>query len=112
MMHSKTTHPKEAAEFLNFFVSKQEMDKMQTIPFSPRRDTALKNQPKIVQRLGALISKYNRPTFTHVDHAQAATVAQPFLQELQAVLQGTVSPAKAAARVEAAAGREYGPVRA
>jgi hypothetical protein len=65
----------------------------------------------MVQRLGKAIAKYSGISFTHPDHALGPAVSQPFLEQLQAVLAGTTTAAKAAAVTEKAAKRSQGAVK-
>jgi hypothetical protein len=62
-------------------------------------------QPAMVQRLGKAMAQYNGFTWMHVDHALGPGIAQPFLEELQGVLAGTVTPQAAAEKTEQAAVR-------
>ena len=68
-------------------------------PFAANRTVTpeLSDEPAMVQRLGKAIAKYNGISFTHPDHALGPAVSQPYLEQLQAVLAGTTTAAKAAA---------------
>ena len=65
---------------------------------------------EMMERLGNLISGYKASTFMHVDHALGPDVAQPYLEQLQGVLAGKTTPAKAAEVTEAAANKAMGAV--
>ena len=114
MISKQSKNKDAAAEFLNFVVSKEAQTKMLELdgPFAANRSVRPPaSAPALVRRLGALIASYDKPTFTHPDHALSPDVAVPFLRELQSVLSGKQTPAKAAAITEAAAKRSQGPVK-
>ncbi len=115
MMAKRSQHKAEAAKFLNFVISREAQQKMVATdgPFAANRSVTpeLADEPAMVQRLGKAIAKYNGISFTHPDHALGPAVSQPFLEQLQAVLAGTTTAAKAAAVTEKAAKRSQGPVK-
>ncbi len=112
MINKKSAHKAEAAKFLDFLVSaasqRQQVDLVG--PYSPNASVAPIGEAPMVERLAKLIAGYKASTFMHIDHALGQDVAQPFLEQLQGVLAGTVTPAKAAAVTEAAAKKAMGPV--
>ncbi|MDB5075354.1 MAG: extracellular solute-binding protein [Chloroflexi bacterium] len=113
MINKKSQHKDEAAAFLNYVVSKTAQSHFVASvgPFAANASVTPAGEPPMVQRLGALISKYKTSTFMHVDHALGPDVSQRYLEVLQGVLAGNVTPAKAAADTEAAALRSQGPVK-
>jgi raffinose/stachyose/melibiose transport system substrate-binding protein len=116
MMAKRSQHKAEAAKFLNWVISRQAQEKMVATdgPFAANRTVTpeLADEPPMVQRLGKAIAKYSGISFTHPDHALGPAVSQPFLEQLQAVLAGTTTAAKAAAVTEKAAKRSQGAVKA
>jgi raffinose/stachyose/melibiose transport system substrate-binding protein len=112
MINKNSQHKDEAAELLNYLVSKEAQSKMVTDlgPFPANISVDESKLPPMVKRLGDLISNYGGYTWMHVDHALGPGVAQPFLEELQGLLAGTVTPEDAAATTEKAALATQGPV--
>ena len=115
MMAKRSQHKAEAAKFLNFVISRAAQEKMVATdgPFAANRTVTpeLSDEPAMVQRLGKAIAKYSGISVTHPDHALGPAVSQPFLEQLQAVLAGTTTAAKAAAVTEKAAKRSQGAVK-
>ncbi len=112
MINNNSQHKDEAAEFLDFMVSKEAQTQMLTKlgPFPANVSVDESGLPPMVQRLGSLISNYGGFTWMHVDHALGPGVAQPYLEALQGVLAGTVTPEQAADTTEKAAETTQGPV--
>jgi raffinose/stachyose/melibiose transport system substrate-binding protein len=110
MIDKKSAHKAEAAKFLDALVSAQSQQQQVSLvgPYSPNTSAPPVGEPPMVERLGKLIAGYQSSTFMHVDHALGQAVAQPFLEQLQGVLAGTTTPAKAAAVTEAAAVKAMG----
>jgi raffinose/stachyose/melibiose transport system substrate-binding protein len=113
MINKKSKYKDQAAKFLNFIVSPQAQRYMlaHESPFAANRSVKPVGTPPMVQRLGNLISSYPNATFMHIDHALAPGVSQPYLEALQAVLAGTMTPAQAAQKTETAAIKTQGKVR-
>ena len=115
MMAKRSQHKAEAAKFLNWVISRTAQEKMVATdgPFAANRTVTpeLADEPPMVQRLGKAIATYSGISFTHPDHALGPAVSQPFLEQLQSVLAGTTSAAKAAAVTEKAAARSQGAVK-
>lgn len=113
MIDSKSTHKDEAAEFINWVISNEIQTLRTTQGFFP----AIKNvdlsalKPPILQTLGKAMADAGPFTYMHVDHAVSDAVSAEFLDALQAVIAGAMSPADAAAASEAAASKEQGPVQ-
>lgn len=110
MINKASTHKDQAAELLDFLVSKQAQSKMVSDvgPFPANKSVSLSSAPPTVQRLGQKIAQYNGYTWMHIDHALAPGIATPFLEALQGVLSGTVTPQAAAEKTEQAAVRTTG----
>ena len=113
MINRNTQYPAESAEFLNYLISNASQTKMDSTvgPFPVNRSVTLGNLPPYAQRLATTMARYHGYTFMHVDHALNQGVAAPFLQALQGVLAGSVTPQQAAATTEAAATRTMGRVK-
>jgi raffinose/stachyose/melibiose transport system substrate-binding protein len=113
MINRQSQHKAEAAELLNFLISKQSQNEMisTTGPFPVNKSVKLNHLPSYAQRLAKEMAKYHGYTWMHIDHALGQGVATPFLQELQGVLAGSITPQKAAQTTEAAARRVMGPVK-
>ncbi len=112
MINSSSQHKDEAAEFINWVIS-PEIQKLRTeqgyFPALKGIDlSAMK--PPILQKLGKDMEAAGPFTYMHIDHALSDAVAQPFLDALQGVLAGAITPADAAKQTEAAANTEMGPV--
>jgi raffinose/stachyose/melibiose transport system substrate-binding protein len=107
MMNKASAHPAAAAALLNFLVSKEAQQQMVNIvgPYASNASVGEQSYPPMVQRLGKVVSQSDGYTFMHIDHALPPAVAQPYLEELQGVLNGKVSGQQAAIAVEAAAAR-------
>jgi raffinose/stachyose/melibiose transport system substrate-binding protein len=112
MINKESKHKDEAAALLDWLVSKEAQTRMvrELGPFPANSGIDESNLPAPVQRLGKVISQYGGFTWMHVDHAVGPGIAEPFLEALQGVLAGTVTPAAAAATTEQAAVRTVGPV--
>ncbi len=112
MINKKSGHKAEAAKFLDYLVSAEAQRKQVDLvgPFASNAAAVPVGEAPMVERLGNLIAGYKASTFMHIDHALGQDVAQPFLEQLQGVLAGTTTPAKAAAVTEAAAKKAMGPV--
>ena len=112
MINKNSPHQDEAAELLDFMVSQEAQTQMLTKlgPFPSNTSVDESNLEPMVKRLGDLISNYGGYTWMHVDHALGPGVAQPYLEALQGVLAGTVTPEQAAETTEKAAEQTQGPV--
>ncbi len=112
MINKNSQHQDEAAELLNFLVSKEAQTQMVSKlgPFPANTSVDELALPPMAKRLGDLISNYGGYTWMHVDHALGPGVAQPYLEALQGVLAGTVTPEDAAKTTEEAAEMTQGPV--
>ena len=79
-------------------------------PFPANSSIDETSLPAMVQRLGGLIAHDGGYTWMHIDHALGPEIAEPYLEALQGVLAGTVTPEQAAATTEKAALRAQGAV--
>jgi raffinose/stachyose/melibiose transport system substrate-binding protein len=97
MIHAKSPHKDEAAEFIDWMVSKEAMTKKLEIdkPFPSRIDADLTSLSEMEQRLGAAIANAGEFTFMHVDHAISPAISDKFLDGVQGVLAGALSPEEA-----------------
>jgi raffinose/stachyose/melibiose transport system substrate-binding protein len=113
MMSSRSKNKAAAAELLKFIASREAQQKMAATMgnYAARKGVEIASFPPMAKKLGKLIASYRNPTFMHVDHAVAPEIWTPFLRELQAVLDGKQTPAKAAALTEQAARKKAGPVK-
>jgi raffinose/stachyose/melibiose transport system substrate-binding protein len=112
MINKDSQHKDEAAQLLDFLVSKEAQTRMVTSvgPFPANATIDESSQPPMVQRLGKVIAEDGGFTWMHVDHALGPEIAEPFLEALQGVLANTVTPQQAAEKTEAAAVRAMGAV--
>jgi raffinose/stachyose/melibiose transport system substrate-binding protein len=112
MIHSKSPHKDEAAEFINWVVS-EEIQALRTergyFPSNVNADTSALTPPIRVE-LAKDMAAAGPFTYMHVDHAIVPPIANEFLDALQAVIGGAMTPEEAAAASEAAAVKERGPV--
>jgi raffinose/stachyose/melibiose transport system substrate-binding protein len=112
MINKASQHKAEAAELLDYLVSRQAQTRMvrDLGPFPANSGIDESSLPPMVQRLGKVIAQYGGYTWMHVDHALGPEIAEPYLEALQGVLAGTASPEQAATTTEKAAVRTLGPV--
>lgn len=107
MINNASQHKDQAAELLNYLVSKGAQARMVASigPFPANSSIDESALPEPVRRLGELIAHDNGYTWMHIDHALGPEIAEPFLEALQGVLAGTVTPQQAAEKTEQAAAR-------
>lgn len=105
MINKASQHKDEAAELLDYLVSKEAQSKMVASlgPFPANQTIDESGLPEPVRRLGNLIAHDGGYTWMHIDHALGPEIAEPFLEALQGVLAGTMKPEAAAAKTEQAA---------
>lgn len=105
MIHAKSPHKDEAAEFINWMVSQEAMTKKLEIdkPFPSRVDADLSLLSPMEQRLAKAIAEAGSFTFMHVDHAISPAISDKFLDGLQGVLAGAMTPEEAMELTEAEA---------
>jgi len=112
MIHSKSKNPDAAAEFLNWMVSKEAMTKKLELdkPFSSNVTADMSRLTPMEARLGKAMAEAGSFTFMHVDHAVSPAISDKFLDGLQGVLAGAMSPQQAMQLTEQAAVRVRGKV--
>jgi raffinose/stachyose/melibiose transport system substrate-binding protein len=114
MINANSGHKDEAADFMNWVVSKEAQTKYALsarMLYPANIQVDLSSLDPMVKRLGDVIGKYDQATFMHVDHALSPAVSDPYLQALQAVLIGKATPQEAARTTEQAAEGDQGPVK-
>ena len=100
MIHAASKNKDAAAEFVNFMVSpeasakKLEIDK----PFASNASTDLSQLSPMEQRLGKAMADAGSYTLMHVDHGTPPAISDRFLDALQGVLAGAMSPEEAMRR--------------
>jgi ABC-type glycerol-3-phosphate transport system substrate-binding protein len=112
MIHSKSKNPDAAAEFLNWMVSKEAMTKKLELdkPFPSNVAADLSRLTPMEQRLGKAMGEAGSFTFMHVDHAVSPAISDKFLDGLQGVLAGAMTPQQAMQLTEQEAVRVRGKV--
>jgi len=112
MIHAASKNKDAAAEFVNWMVSpeasakKLEIDK----PYASNASTDLSHLSAMEQRLGKAMSDAGSYTFMHVDHGTPPAISDRFLDGLQGVLAGAVSPEEAMEATETEAQRVRGKI--
>jgi raffinose/stachyose/melibiose transport system substrate-binding protein len=112
MIHSASKNKDAAAEFVNWMVSpeasakKLEIDK----PYASNASTDLSHLSPMEQRLGKAMSDAGSYTFMHVDHGTPPAISDRFLDGLQGVLAGAISPEEAMEATETEAQRVRGKI--
>ena len=112
MIHAASKNKDAAAEFVNWMVSpeasakKLEIDK----PFASNASTDLSHLSPMEQRLGKAMSDAGSYTFMHVDHGTPPAISDRFLDGLQGVLAGAMSPEEAMQATETEAQRVRGKI--
>ena len=102
MINKHSAHLDEAARFLDWALSAEAQQKQLSmgIPYPSNVNVDLSHLPSVSQQLGQLIAAHSTATFMHIDHALSPGFSNPFLDFLQAVLVGAMSPREAAAQIE------------
>jgi len=97
---------------VNWRVSKEAMSKKLEIdkPYPSRTDADLSRLSEMEQRLGKAMSEAGSFTFMHVDHATPPSISDKFLDAMQGVLAGAMSPKDAMQLTEDEAVRTRGKV--
>jgi raffinose/stachyose/melibiose transport system substrate-binding protein len=112
MIHAASKNKDAAAEFVNWMVSpeasakKLEIDK----PYASNASTDLSHLSPMEQRLGKAMSDAGSYTFMHVDHGTPPAISDRFLDGLQGVLAGAMSPEEAMEATETEAQRVRGKI--
>jgi raffinose/stachyose/melibiose transport system substrate-binding protein len=112
MIHAKSPNKDAAAEFLDWMISKPAMSKKLVIdkPFPSSTQADLSGLSEMEQRLSTTISGAGSYTFMHVDHATAPAISDKFLDGLQGVLAGAITPEEAMQQTENEAVRVRGKI--
>ena len=97
MIHARSPHRDEAAEFLNWLISKPAMTQKLVIdkPFPSTMDADLTRLSSMEQRLAKAMKNAGSFTFMHVDHATPPAISDKFLDAVQGVLAGALTPEEA-----------------
>lgn len=112
MIHAASKNKDAAAEFVNWMVSpeasakKLEIDK----PYASNASTDLSHLSPMEQRLGKAMTDAGSYTFMHVDHGTPPAISDRFLDGLQGVLAGAISPEEAMQATETEAQRVRGKI--
>ena len=112
MIHARSAHPHEAAEFVNYFISTDAQTKFtnEVNPFPANTNVDLSQLSPLMKEVGQAMAEAGFYTYMHVDHAFDPAIADVFLNSLQAVIGGAMTPEEAAAATEAAAVKVRGEV--
>jgi raffinose/stachyose/melibiose transport system substrate-binding protein len=102
MINAKTPHKDEAAQFLDWVISKeaQQHKTDSQLPYAANTTVDLSKLLPLAQKAGAAMANANEFTFMHPDHALDPAIADVFLTQLQGVFDGTITPAAAAKATE------------
>lgn len=113
MIHAKSPHKDEAAQFINWMVSQTAMNEKLAIdkPFPSRMGSDLSKLSDMEQRLAKSIEEAGAFTFMHVDHAISPAISDKFLDGVQAALAGAMSAEQAMQLTEKEATRVRGAVK-
>jgi raffinose/stachyose/melibiose transport system substrate-binding protein len=113
MIHAKSPHKAEAAEFVNYLISldAQQHKVNSQLPYPANINVDLSALLPIAQKVGNTVANASEFTFMHVDHQFDPAIADVFLNQMQAVLDGAVTPEEAAQAVEAEAVKVRGEVK-
>ena len=113
MIHAKSPHQDEAAEFINWVISQKAMSEKLVLdkPFPSRKDADLSGLSDMEQRLAQSIADAGSFTFMHVDHATPPAISDRFLDGVQGALAGAMSAVEAMELTEAEAIRVSGAVK-
>ena len=114
MMNAQSENKDAAAKFLDWVMSAEAQAHQANegkLLFPANVNVSMDGLDPLMQRLAATIAAPQDATFMHVDHAVPDVLADPFLDGLQSVLVGVMSPEQAAEQVERAAQTEQGDVQ-
>lgn len=97
MIHAKSANKDAAAEFVNWMISKPAMTQKLAIdkPFPSSLEADLSSLSAMEQRLAKDMANAGSFTFMHVDHATPPAISDRFLDAVQGVLAGAMSPEEA-----------------
>jgi raffinose/stachyose/melibiose transport system substrate-binding protein len=112
MIHSKSANKDAAAEFVNWMISKPAMTEKLVIdkPYPSSTEADLARLSEMEQRLAKAMVDAGSFTFMHVDHAVSPAISDKFLDAVQAVLAGAMTPEEAMQLTENEAARVRGKI--
>jgi raffinose/stachyose/melibiose transport system substrate-binding protein len=112
MIHAASKNKDAAAEFVNWMVSPEASAEKLVIdkPYASNVSTDLSKLSEMEQRLGKAMTDAGSYTFMHVDHATPPAISDKFLDGLQGVLAGAMTPEEAMALTETEAVRTRGKI--
>src|SRR5271166_6221022 len=112
MIHSASKNKDAAAEFVNWVVSPEAGSKKLDIdkPYPSNVSADLSALPEMEQRLAKSMADAGSFTFMHVDHATPPAISDKFLDGVQGVLAGALTPEEAMTLTENEAIRVRGKV--
>jgi raffinose/stachyose/melibiose transport system substrate-binding protein len=110
MIHAASKNKDAAAEFVNWMVSKEATTKKLEIdkPYPSNVSADLSHLTDMERRLAKAMANAGSFTFMHVDHATPPAISDKFLDGLQGVLAGAMSPTQAMTLTEDEAKRTNG----
>ena len=113
MIHAASKNKDAAAEFVNWMVSPEAAAQKLVIdkPYASYAAADLTNLSPMEQRLGKAMTDAGSYTFMHVDHGTPPAISDRFLDGLQGVLAGAISPADAMQATETEAERVRGKIK-
>jgi len=97
MIHARSANKDAAAEFVNWMVSPEAMSKKLEIdkPYPSNSSADLSRLTDMERRLAKTMADSGSFTFMHVDHATPPAISDKFLDGVQAVLSGAMTPQEA-----------------
>ena len=112
MIHAASKNKDAAAEFVNWMVSKEAGTKKLEIdkPYPSSSAADLSTLPEFEQRLAKTMADAGSFTFMHVDHATPPAISDKFLDGVQGVLAGAMTPLEAMTLTENEAIRVRGKI--
>jgi raffinose/stachyose/melibiose transport system substrate-binding protein len=110
MIHAASKNKDAAAEFVNWMVSKDATTKKLEIdkPYPSNVSADLSHLTDMERRLATAMTNAGSFTFMHVDHATPPAISDKFLDGLQGVLAGAMSPLQAMTLTQNEAARSSG----
>jgi raffinose/stachyose/melibiose transport system substrate-binding protein len=115
MLNANSKNKDAAAEFLDYAISKKAQTEQALgqakLLYASNIGVDMSSLPPLTKKIGELIAGYQQSTFMHVDHAVSPAVSDPYLEVLQSVIIGNMTPAQAAEETEKAAEGDQGPVK-
>jgi raffinose/stachyose/melibiose transport system substrate-binding protein len=113
MIHAGSKNRDAAAEFVNWMVSPEASAQKLVIdkPYASNASTDLSHLSEMEQRLGKAMADAGSYTFMHVDHGTPPAISDRYLDGLQGVLAGAISPQDAMQATETEAERVRGKIK-